>query len=275
MTADWYQSINERPRRLAVVVLAFAFALAYGCAQAALSQEIVVAGKMLGEEETIKPYTLVRCHCDVVPEQPSEDDWLAWKVRNARDLTISADVEPSQDGFSIVFTGPPAAWVVETVGEIGGKHFWLDRVVVIGSPQPAPEPSPEPGPGPGPSPGPRPDFPDGRYGMAAFSYSAAMKVADEYRGRAKDMAEVFDLVANGIRGDGSGSRSYSSTAEAQQAAFEMIWDIVDGYESDAHQAWDAPFFAPWASKAEQDNPPFPDGVEALFRETSQGLGAVK
>lgn len=227
--------------------------------------EIGVAG---WSEGPVAPYTLIRCDC--VGFTHAEGDWVVWKVRNARDLTKSADVQAYAGGFQIVWTAPPGAYVVEAVGELGSEHVWLDKVVQIGDAPPTP-PTP---PGPEPPVPPTPDIPDGKYKLARLAYDAAMAVPAEHRSAAAKLAENYEFVANGIHGDGAGSRSINSIAEAQAAIRDANGEVLGQPDSPLAKAW-FPFLGKWAERVGGIKPDFPDDLEAVFSETSVGLKAVK
>lgn len=233
------------------------------------SAEIVVS-RAGPESEPVPAYTLVRCACENSPEG---GDWLLWKVRHARDLTVRVDVQEYDEAQRIVWVAPPGRYLVEAMGSIGGKPVWIDQVVEIAGPGPQPGPEPPPGPQPPPNP-PAPDLPDGKYKLARFSFDLAAGVAAPHRPLAAQLADGLERIANQIRGDGAGSRSIETLDEAQREVGDHFRAVLGATDSPAYQAW-APWLKGWSDRVLTLGPSWPDDVEAVYRETATGLGAVR
>ena len=234
-----------------------------------LLAEISIDGEL-----TRPPYSLIRLKAG------GESQSFAWSVVNSE--LLIAEFAVLDSGREVVFTGPPGRYLVTLVGMREGGIDLLQRSVVIGvaptpnpTPTPVPTPIPQPTP-PGPTP-PKPDFDKGKFDLARQTYDWC-QVLTQHRDVADELADNFERVANGIHGDGAGSRSIPTKEAAQAEIRKLNAAVLGTAKGDKIEAWIA-VLKPWGERVRDLDAAgkldWPGGVEAVYRETAEGLRAVK
>lgn len=202
----------------------------------------------------------------------------------AEGLTF-VDVQLIEQGKGCVFTGAPGRYAVivieatPTAGMLQAQAMVLIQKGSLPGPQPGPVPGPAPipGPAPAPTPGPGPVFPVGEYDLARQSFEWGALVKSE-RQLGVELAKNFEGVAEGILGDGSGSRSYQSAQHAQAQLRTWNQQVLGGANDRRQLAW-KPWLVEWTKRMDSLNQAgklrWPEGVEAAYRETAAGLKEVR